>query len=212
MAARHWRYGRWVLVSAVLTPFLSQWQLAITTEHLGLASAGVYRAITTTTVPITQGITAISLLLLPKLAKLNYHHGPRKAAKTAAKVCCGTLLAAVAYEGSLLMWHSKLRTLLYANKVQFDSRLIAIAGIAAVSVAAGSCGGQLVKAMNRPGYMLFAEGAAATLTVPLTIILTVHFGLAGAIWSTVAVQTLWAFALLSTASFLAYSPRNAGNC
>jgi len=196
---RHWQYGRWVLISSVLTPFLSQWQLTVTAKCLGLGSAGVYRAVMNVTAPLAQGFVAISLLMLPRLARTAAERGPSRALISAGNVCGVMAGAAAVFEIILLIWHKEMRALLYANQMPFDSHLIVIAGFATLFLAAGSCAGQATKALNHPGRLLVAEMSAALVSIPLTLWLTTRFGLQGAIWSMVLAQSVWACAAVSIA-------------
>jgi O-antigen/teichoic acid export membrane protein len=64
----HWHFGKWALAAAALSVAASQIQILLTASLIDLEAAGAYKAMQNFVMPMTQTVSAISILGLPLLS------------------------------------------------------------------------------------------------------------------------------------------------
>jgi O-antigen/teichoic acid export membrane protein len=173
----HWKYGRWGMVSTVLSwvpenssyLFLPMWD--------GIEAAAVLRALMNLTVPALQAHSALGSLLLPFLVK---DHGRlRRNIRVALGVFA---VASAGYWLALGLVYREAVTWLYAGRYTSAASLVWILG--AVPIPAGIAvvlaGG--LRAMNRPDLVARSYVISSVASLVLGFELLATWGVSGAAW------------------------------
>ena len=68
IARQHWRFGRWLLASSLLYSLSTIVYVPLVAIFSGVEAAGAFRAMQNLTLPVTQVLSALSLLFLPRVS------------------------------------------------------------------------------------------------------------------------------------------------
>ena len=185
----NWRYGRWLLGSAVLYAGTSQLQMVMAGGLLGLSAAGALRAMQIPSLAITQVITATGLLVLPAFS---FHFGRgevRKLIRRATWVSGAMGLFALGLVCLLTVLSHPTEQLLYGGKYEPYAGLMAV--LALVPVMNGlACGYSMaLRALQKPQFDLLSNLVAAPLGLVSAVLFIRWWGIRGA-----AISMVLAFA------------------
>jgi len=182
----NWTYGRWLVASTTLFSVASQTQTYLTAALLGLGSAGVLRAMQMPSLVMTQVVSAISLLLLPTMAR-EYGRGHINQLRTKA-VYASVGLAAITliYAGAMSVFAKPIENLMYGGKFSSSAWLIPVLALVPVFTGVAAGFSMALRASQKPHFDLLAN----TLSAPVGLVTAVLFirlwGLGGASMSMVA--------------------------
>lgn len=194
--AENWRYGRWLLGSAILFAATSQFQTVAAAGMLGLGAAGILRAMQVPSLVMTQVVTATGLLALPSLS---YDFGRQRACSfrnKAAIVSWGLVLVSAVFALTLALASRAVEHLLYSGKYA-DFRAI-MPALALIPVFTGLTAGYsaALRASQKPQYDLLSNAITAPIAVLGTLLLIRLWGLQGA-----ALSMIFSFAVLSVVTY-----------
>ncbi len=203
--SENWKYGRWLVGSALLYSVSAFAQTFFVAGALGLAAAGILRAMQVPSLVMTQCVTAIGLLVLPHLSyefgKGNQRTMRRKA--MLVSVILGT--AALCFAALLALGDNQIQRLLYGGKYAEYARLIPI--LALIPASNGLCTGysMALRASQKPFYDLLSNAFAAIVAVVSTILFVRAWGVLGAAFSMVL-----SFAVMNAMAFIFFSALESG--
>ena len=72
---QHWTYGRWLLVSSVLSWVTGDIYYPVISSFSGMAAAGALRALLNFVLPVAQMFTALSIFVLPYASRFQQENG-----------------------------------------------------------------------------------------------------------------------------------------
>jgi len=180
-----WGFGKWVMGAVVPYSIATQAQLFLTAGMIDLDSAGAWRALQNFTLPIMQGITALSVLGMPALARefgiANFPSLRRKGVRLLGLM----MLFAVFNEVALLLFGSSLGAWIYGGKYDQYFGLLPLLGIVPILAALATGYSLMLRAIQRPSYYFITNLTSAIISVTSGIWMTRHWGIVGATWSTV---------------------------
>jgi O-antigen/teichoic acid export membrane protein len=199
VAAENWNYGRWLVASTTLFSISTQAQLYLAAAMLGLAAAGILRAMQIPALVMTQIVSATSLLMLPTMS---HEFGRGRTDKLRKKAVLCTFVAtamALAYALVLGMFAKHIERILFGGKFTAYAWLIPV--LALVPVCTGFWLGfsLALRASQKPHFELLANAIAAPIGLVTALVFIKMWGIGGAAFSLVAgsaaiaVVLFWSF-------------------
>jgi O-antigen/teichoic acid export membrane protein len=196
---KHWKYGKWALATCFVGWLPTYIYIPLVSKFSGLAVAGELRALMNLGGPVLQTYAALSMLFLPLAARVQKRQGQPGAFTLTLKLTALFVFGGFVYWGALIPLRVPLFRLLYAGKYMDASTLLPLFAAETIVWSAALAPAILLRAMESPRSLFFANGAASLVTLLLGIPATRYYGLAGVIWSMVLANILYmlvAFVLL----------------
>jgi len=189
--SKHWEYGRWALATCVVGWIPTYVYIPLVSKFSGLAVAGELRALMNLGGPVLQTYAALSMLFLPLAARVQSTQGRRGASALTIKLTALFVAGGVAYWAVLIPLKGPLFRLLYAGKYMDASSLLPLFAAETIVWSAALGPAILLRAMESPRSLFFANGAASAVALLFGIPATRFFGLRGVIWSMVLANVLY---------------------
>lgn len=197
---KHWEYGKWALATCVVGWIPNYVYIPLVSSFSGMTAAGELRAVMNFAAPLLQTLAALSMLILPHAARVQSEKG-----RHAARVLCGKLTAlfivgGVAYWAVLIPLRPMVFHFVYAGKYTESAYLVPFFGLESVIWSAALGPAILLRAMESPRSLFFANGAASVIAIIFGVPATRYFGLRGVVASIIAANSLYmivAFVLVS---------------
>ena len=199
VAAENWNYGRWLVASTTLFSISSQAQVYLVAALMGLAAAGVLRAMQIPALVMTQIVSATSLLMLPTLSH-EFGRGHTDKLRKKAALCTIALTGmAMSYALLLAIFAKPLEKILYGGKFASVSWLIPVLGLVPVFTAFATGFSMALRAVQKPHFDLVANAISAPVGLVTAMIFIRVWGIGGAALSMAA-----GFAAYSLVFFLSF--------
>ena len=185
MIREQWMYGRWILATLLFNTIASQIQVLATAGLVNLGSAGSLRAIQNFIQPMVQTSTAITLLAVPSLA-MEFGRGNLTALRRKGYFIT-LVLTGLAIGYVLFLWAATvpLEQIAYGGKYASFDWLFPWAGIVAIFTAIGTGFSVMLRAIQRPQYVLLIGIIAAPVGVLSSLLFIPRYGVAGSIASSI---------------------------
>jgi O-antigen/teichoic acid export membrane protein len=196
---KHWEYGKWALGTCIVGWIPTYVYIPLVSKFSGLAVTAELRALMNLGGPVLQTYAALSMLFLPFAARVQGAEGSRGSAALTRKLTALFVAGAIAYWIVLIPLRRPLFALLYAGKYMDASSLLPLFAAETVIWSAALGPAIVLRAMEYPRSLFFANGAASVVAIVFGIPATRYFGLRGVIWSMVLANVLYvvvAFLLL----------------
>jgi len=196
---KHWNYGRWALGTCIVGWIPTYVYIPLVSKISGLAMTAELRALMNLGGPVLQTYAALSMLFLPYAARVSAREGREGLTAVARKLTALFVVGAVAYWAVLIPLRGPLFNLLYAGKYMEASSLLPLLAAETVIWSAALGAAIVLRAMEYPRSLFFANAAASVVAILGGIPATRYFGLRGVIWSMVLANVLYvvvAFVLL----------------
>jgi O-antigen/teichoic acid export membrane protein len=188
---KHWEYGKWALATCVVGWIPTYVYIPLVSKFSGLAVAGELRALMNLGGPVLQTYAALSMLFLPLAARVQSTQGKRGASALTLKLTGLFVAGGVAYWAVLIPLKGPLFRMLYAGKYLDASSLLPLFAAETIVWSAALGPAILLRAMESPRSLFFANGAASVVALVFGIPATRYFGLRGVIWSMVLANVLY---------------------
>jgi O-antigen/teichoic acid export membrane protein len=176
----HWRYGRWAMITGMLSWVPGNVVFLLLPVWHGLEATAVLRALTNLIMPALQINAALGMLLLPALVRAKRLGGNRMM----QIVRNATLLFTI---GAFLYWlliglfAEPAVVFLYGSNYTEHASMLWVLGVLPIITAWGITAGALLRAIERPGWVLRAYAIATVLTLTVGVALIWALGLTGAL-------------------------------
>ena len=196
---KHWSYGKWALGTCVVGWIPTYVYIPLVSKFSGLAVAGELRALMNLGGPVLQTYAALSMLFLPYAARVQSEEGRAGATALTRKLAGLFVVGAMAYWVVLIPFRRPLFELLYNGKYMDSASLLPLFAAETIIWSAALGPAILLRAMEYPRSLFFANAAASVVAIVFGIPATRYFGLRGVIWSMVVANLLYvivAFILL----------------
>jgi O-antigen/teichoic acid export membrane protein len=196
---KHWEYGKWALGTCIVGWIPTYVYIPLVSKFSGLAVTAELRALMNLGGPVLQTYAALSMLFLPYAARVQGTEGRQGSTALTRKLTALFVAGAIAYWMVLIPLRRPLFQLLYAGKYMDASSLLPLFAAETVIWSAALGPAIVLRAMEYPRSLFFANGAASVVAIVVGIPATRHFGLHGVIWSMVLANVLYvvvAFILL----------------
>jgi O-antigen/teichoic acid export membrane protein len=197
--SENWRYGRWLVGSAVFYAVSTSVQTFLAAAILGLGSAGALRAMQIPSLMMTQIIASFGLLMLPSLA---FDFGSGQIAKLQEKarwISLGLGFLALIFAGVFALVDVPLERLLFHGRYAAYAQIIPL--LALIPAANSLCAGfsLALRACQMPHCDLIANALGAVVSLVSAVILIPMWGVFGA-----AVSMVLSVVAMSAVTFILY--------
>ena len=200
----NWRYGRWLVGSALLYSVAISSQPFFLAGAVGLGAAGILRAMQVPSLVMTQTIAAIGLLVLPALS-YEFGKGQRKRMLRKAIVASMMLGAgALCFAAVLAITREPVDRLLYGTKYPAFAAMIPLLALVPVANGAGTGFSMALRASQMPCCDLIANAFAALTAVLSTVWFVHRWGVFGA-----AASLVLSFGVMNAVTVLLFAMLNA---
>lgn len=191
-----WRYGKWVAATAVVYSLSTLIYPIFVGFFLGLADAGVFRAMQNLILPLQQVVVALVTLFLPPLIQARLSAGFETFRARAILINVFFLLGAMIYAGILLFKGDYVLKLIYST-THFDAFLWMLPYWAFYGIIITIHNGftLVLRALERPNIIFYASCASTLVTLSVGVYVTFRWQLLGAMVSMIA-SSLIAFLVL----------------
>jgi len=180
---KHWSYGKWALASSIVGWIPTYLYFSVVSVFAGIAHAGELRALMNLAGPVLQTYAALSMLFLPYASRVQSKEGN---AGTYALTWRMTLLftvGAVVYWAAVIPFRGPILKLLYAGNYGSISEYLPFFALETIIWSASVGASIVLRAMESPRSIFFANTAASVITLVVGIPATKFFGLWGVVWS-----------------------------
>ncbi|HUB58879.1 MAG TPA: glycosyltransferase [Candidatus Micrarchaeia archaeon] len=177
---QHWVYGRWVLVTAVV--YWVSGQAAyyfIAAAFLKMEDVGTISALQNLVAPLSQFLTALSLLLLPWASTQLADKGAATFQRAIRGITLLFTVAGLAYFILVVEFGRQLTEVLYRGKYAQSVALIPMLALSQLLMAVSQGPVIGLRAMQRPSRVFVGYSVAAVFSVLVGLVLTKHWGARG---------------------------------
>ncbi|HEY7337642.1 MAG TPA: hypothetical protein VH639_22310 [Bryobacteraceae bacterium] len=188
IVASHWRYGRWSLLSTGLYWFPANWYLCVLAFWQGPDQAARWRAAMNLIMPVLHAHIALTVLVVPFLVRRK--NDSRRFHGALALTLFVFVGSGLAYLVLLRAFGPEAMRFLYRSKYSLEGINLWWLGALPIAVAVSLATGGALRALEKTAQLAAAHTAVAIFTVTLGSILVARFGLAGAIYGSVASHAL----------------------
>ena len=182
VAKEHWIYGKWATGCLFLNWLFFAAYFPVLGRSWGLGYAGVLRVFDNFAQPIPQVLTAVSLVFLPRLAKLSQTESS-KTSLLALKVTVIALGVCFLYFGSLWVLGPRLLVILYKDKT-YSQYIWVIPWMSAVMLAKVVTDfgvGLVFRASRQPEHSFAILRVGALITICASLPMCAFWGVGGAV-------------------------------
>ena len=175
----HWRYGRWVVGSAIVYWLSGNAYYVIVGALLPMQDLAALRALRNFTLPLAQALVAINLLVLPWASSRFGEEGGLGLQRRTRQL---TLLfggGALVYFCIIWLLGGRIMNFLYAGRYNEFSHLLALATAPLLLIAASMGSEVAVQVMQAPSEIFLAYGISGAITVLVGVASTHYWGLLG---------------------------------
>jgi len=188
---KHWEYGKWALGTCIVGWIPTYVYIPLVSKFSGLAVTAELRALMNLGGPVLQTYAALSMLFLPMAARIQGTQGAQASKAVARKLTALFVFGALAYWVVLIPLRRPVFDLLYAGKYMDASSLLPLFAAETIIWSAALGPAIVLRAMEYPRSLFFANGAASIVAIVFGIPATRYFGLHGVIWSMVLANLLY---------------------
>ncbi len=193
--SEHWKYARWVFVTALVFQMTSQGYYWLAAGFLSVKDVGDLRAMFNLVGPVDQIYIAMSFLILPMMAR-------RYASRQMAGLlplwrvyCIGSLLLTGSFSVLVNLFGKPAMHLLYAGKFDDIAPFVGTLALFPVVMVLGNTMNEALKASEKPKLVFYAYVCSGAVTFLAGIPLIIRYGLRGAIYGTLLSAAAYSGAL-----------------
>jgi len=180
--AEHWKYSRWVLMTALVFQLTTQGYYWLSAAFLTVKEVADIRAMYNLITPVEQLFIAMVLLILPAMSSRYSIEGKTGLLRVWRRYCIACLLVTCVFAGFLKVFAARLMHVLYAGKFDDVVPLVGILALLPIVMGVGNTMNAALKAMERPKAVFYGYLASGASTVLIGLPLIVRLGLRGAVY------------------------------
>ncbi len=181
--AKHWSYGKWALGSSIVGWIPTYLYFSVVSVFAGIAHAGELRALMNLAGPVLQTYAALSMLFLPYASRVQSKEGNSGTYALTWRMTLLFTVGAVVYWAAVIPFRGPILKLLYAGNYGSISEYLPFFALETIIWSAGVGASIVLRAMESPRSIFFANTAASVITLVIGIPATKFFGLWGVVWS-----------------------------
>jgi O-antigen/teichoic acid export membrane protein len=204
--SEHWKYSRWVLVTALVFQLTNQMYYWLSAGILSVKETGDLRAMYNLVGPVDQVLIAMTLLILPMMSRRAAARGIAGVLPVWKAYCAGSLVVTGGFAACVNLFGKPVMHVLYAGKFDDVAPLLGMLALLPVVMAIGNTMNAAIKAMEKPKLVFYAYVCSGSTTVLLGTPLITHFGLRGVVYGLLLSAAAYA---ISLATFLLWISRKA---
>jgi len=181
--SKHWTYGKWALGSSIVGWIPTYLYFSIVSIFAGIAHAGELRALMNLAGPVLQTYAALSMLFLPYASRVQSQEGNRGTYALTWRMTALFTVGAIAYWAAVIPFRGPILKLLYAGNYSSVGEYLPFFALETIIWSASVGASIVLRAMESPRSIFFANCAASVITLVVGIPATKLFGLWGVVWS-----------------------------
>lgn len=209
VASEHWVYGRWILAGSLLVWVTSNIYFVVFSSSAGLAQAGELKALLNLTLPIGQTATAMSLLLQPYAARIQYSERGHSIGNLVHRITLIYVAASTMYWILVMILRRPLFEVLYGPRYTNVMDLVPLVAMSSVLAVAAHGPGIGLRAVRSPASVFVAFCGPSVISLAVGIPATLKFGIRGTLVTLIlanAVALITAYILLRRRTHLDEMP------
>jgi len=207
--SEHWKYSRWVLVTALVFQLTSQMYYWLSAGILSVKETGDLRAMYNLVGPVDQVLIAMSFLVLPMMSRRAASRGMAGVLPVWKAYCGASLLVTGGFAACVNLFGKPVMHFLYAGKFDDVAPLLGMLALLPVVMAIGNTMNSALKAVEKPKLVFYAYVCSGSITVLLGVPLVTHFGLRGVVYGLLLSAGAYTVALAVGLLSRVYSKENA---
>jgi len=180
--SEHWKYSRWVLVTALVFQLTNQLYYWLSAGILSLKETGDLRAMYNLVTPVEQVLIAMTFLVLPMLSRRVASRGMAGLLPVWKAYCGGAFLVTGGFAACVSLLGKPVMHFLYAGKFDDVGPLLGMLALLPVVMGIGNTMNAALKAMEKPRLVFYAYVCSGITTVLLGAPLVIRFGLRGVVY------------------------------
>jgi O-antigen/teichoic acid export membrane protein len=188
---KHWEYGKWALGTCVVGWIPNYVYVPLVGSFSGMAATGELRALMNFSAPLLQTFAALSMLFLPHAARVQSEEGRHGAVMLNRKLTLIFLSGGALYWAFIIPFRPAIFHLIYAGKYMDSAYLIPLFALETMFWSAALGPAILLRAMEAPRSLFFANLAASGVALVVGVPLTRLYGLPGVVWSMILANLLY---------------------
>jgi O-antigen/teichoic acid export membrane protein len=193
--SEHWKYSRWVLVTALVFQVANQGYYWLSAGILSVKETGDLRVMYNLVAPVDQVFIAMSFLALPMMAR-RYATRRLEGLLPVWKVyCAGSLLLTGGFAVLINLFGKPVMHILYAGRFDDVAPLLGMLALLPVVVAIGNTMNAALKSVEKPNLVFYAYMCSGSATLLVGIPLLKRFGVRGAVYGMLLSATAYTVAL-----------------
>ncbi len=181
--SRHWTYGKWALASSIVGWIPTYLYFSVVSIFAGIAQAGELRALMNLAGPVLQTYAALSMLFLPYASRVQSKEGNAGTYALTWRMTALFTVGAMAYWAAVLPFRGAILRLLYAGHYSNVADYLPFFALETIIWSASVGASIVLRAMESPRSIFFANCAASVITLVVGIPATKYFGIWGVVWS-----------------------------
>jgi len=203
----HWKYTRWVLVTALIFQFTHQGYYWLVGGFLSVKEVGELKAMYVLIAPIEQVMISLSFMFLPALAS-KYACGDTRAFVTSWRRYTFLILGiTLTFALAIRMAGSTVVHILYSGKFDGLGSLPFLLALVPLAMGIGNTANDAIKAAEKPRFVFNAYVSSAVATFAVGIPLVRSLGLRGAAWGMIFSAATYSATLFITFRLRVHVPR-----
>lgn len=178
----HWKYARWVFITAFVFQLMTQGYYWLLAGFLSAKEVGELRAMYNFIAPVDQVFIALGYLVLPAMAA---HYAAKRMDSLLVlwkRYVLAIFALAACFALVLRLFGQRMMHILYAGKFDGLASLLFVLALLPVLMAMGNTMTQALNAVEKPKFVFFGFLSSAVVTLAAGIPLVIHFGLRGAVY------------------------------
>jgi O-antigen/teichoic acid export membrane protein len=193
--SEHWKYARWVFVTAFVFQLTTQGYYWLAAGFLSVKEAGDLRAMFNVVAPVDQVFIAMSFLILPMMARRHASHQLAGLLPLWRVYSVGCLLVTGGFAALVNLFGRPAMHYLYAGRFDDIAPSVGTLALLPVVMTLGNTMNEALKASEKPKLVFYAYVCSGCATFLLGIPLVMHFGLHGAVYGTLLSAATYTSAL-----------------
>lgn len=180
--ALHWKYSRWVLITAFVYQLTAQGYYWLLAGFLSVKDVGQLRALYNLVAPVDQIFIALCYLILPAMAARHATKGMGDLLSLWKRFELAILAGSGLFVIGVRIWGTQLMHLLYAGKFDGLGPMLFTLAFVPLLMTTGNTMALVLNATEKPKFVLYGYLASGVATFGLGMPLVVHLGLRGAVY------------------------------
>ncbi len=178
----HWKYSRWVLVTALVFQLTNQLYYWLSAGILSVKETGDLRAMYNLVGPVDQVLIAMTFVLLPMMSRRAASRGMAGVLPVWKAYCAGALLLTGGFAACVNLFGKPVMHFLYAGKFDDVAPLLGLLALLPMLMAIGNTMNDALKSVEKPRLVFYAYVCSGCTTILLGVPLVTHFGLRGTVF------------------------------
>jgi O-antigen/teichoic acid export membrane protein len=193
--SQHWKYSRWVLVTALVFQLTNHLYYWLSAGILSVKETGDLRAMYNLVAPVDQVLIAMSFLVLPMMSRRAASRGVAGLLPVWKAYCAGALPITGGFAACVNLFGRPVMHFLYAGKFDDVAPLLGMLALLPVVMAIGNTMNDTLKALEKPKLVFYAYLCSGSTTIVLGAPLVTRFGLRGVVYGMLLSATAYTVAL-----------------